>query len=281
MKIKMVVTIMIIAFIVGCEPTPKAKWDSWVEDKEKLGYKVLSVTKSEQWIKDIGSAISMPEKLSFLEQDSVLPKAFPQHDNIVTVDHNGKYRVIGKKILTLYEVKKHRWDFAVKNEEHFVGLETLGVRESDQWIEDNRSKISMDKLKQLRFLESYLVTIPRQVIFITVDYNDKYRVKVMKKDGTSFPGSPSEKSILKVGDTYNVSNFIISHGRNKVEKVYRNVNGAETHTVVFEPGGMVSGTDREGTTSTYTSERGATIHLGVNNIVTKIEGVVYMTKEKL
>lgn len=178
MKIKMVVTIVIIAFITSCEPPPGAKWNSWVKDMGKRGYKVLSVAESDQWIKDIGSAISMPEKLSFLEQDSVLPKAFPQHDNIVTVDHNGKYRVIGKKILTLYEVKKYLWDFAIKAEEHFVGLEILGVTESEQWIEDNRSKISMDKLKELRFLEPYYVTMPQQVIFITVDYNDKYRVKV-------------------------------------------------------------------------------------------------------
>ncbi len=270
---------MIIGVIVGCEPTPKAQWDFWVEDKEKRGYKVLSVTESEQWIKDIGSAISMPEKLSFLEQDSVLPKAFPQHDNIVTVDHNNKYRVIGKKILTLYEVKKYLWDFAAKSDEHFVGLEILGVTESDQWIEDNRSKISMDKLKELRFLEPYLITMPQQVIFITVDYNDKYRVKVMKKSGTSLPGSPSGKSILKIGDTYH-TNFIISHRRNGVKELYVDKNGVKTHTVVFEAGGIVSGTDKEAAKFTYTSEGGATIYLGVNNIVMEIEGAVYITKEK-
>ena len=65
MKIKMVVTIMIIAFIAGitgCRkpesyyrveipPLPE-QWDSWVENQKRSGRKILSVTESNQWIEN-------------------------------------------------------------------------------------------------------------------------------------------------------------------------------------------------------------------------------------
>lgn len=116
----------------------------------------------------------------------------------------------------------------------------------------------------------------QQLTIITVNHNGKYRV-VAK--GFTYP--IIEKSILKMGDTYHPSDFIIGHRRNKVKDRLTYKNGVKTHTVVFEAGGIVSGRDKEGIKFTYTSKGGATIHLGTNNIVTKIEGAVYITKEKL
>ena len=200
MKMKMVVTIMIFAFIVGCNQqgcngnggslSPEEKWNFWVDRQTVRDRKVLSVTESEQWIKDNRSKISIPEELSFMEQHPIMVSPFLQKRTIITVDYNGKYRVAAT--------------------------------------------------------------------------------------GFHFP----EKSILKVDDTYYGSNFFILHRQEKVTESLTYKNGVKTHLVVFEAGGIVSGTDKDGTI-TYTSEGGATIYLGDNNIITKIVGAVYMTKEKL
>ena len=119
----------------------------------------------------------------------------------------------------------------------------------------------------------------QQLTIITVDHNGKYRV-VAK--GFTYPRYEISNSLLKVGDTlYDESDFIIIDRRYKVKELYQYKNGVETHSVVFESGGIVSGTDKKGTTSTYISKSGATIHLDTNRNVTKIEGSVDITKKTL
>ena len=196
MKIKMLVTIMIIAFIVGCDGTPPVitpsqMWDSWVKLQEESGYKVLSVAKSEQWIENHRSKISIPDSLSFKEEYSVDKEAYRKEGTIITVDHNGKYRVIGKKILTLYEVKKYDWNIW-ENLQHKIGRKVLSVTESEQWIEDNRSKISIGNLTELSFLKLEAVWISKQIVFITVDHDGNHRVSKERFN----PEPPPNGSIL-------------------------------------------------------------------------------------
>ena len=99
----------VVYLIVGCNgtsdkentppdpPTPEARWNSWLKLQEVTGRKVLSVTGSQQWINENRSRISMPTKLSFLEQHLVMEEPFLQQMTMITVDHNGKYRVVTKE----------------------------------------------------------------------------------------------------------------------------------------------------------------------------------------
>ena len=99
MKIKMVVPIIILAFIVGCqppnggngnrgEPTPEEKWNSWVNLQGTLDRKVLSVTESAKWIANHRSKISMPDRLSFRQEYSIKEEPYREKGTIITVDHN-------------------------------------------------------------------------------------------------------------------------------------------------------------------------------------------------
>ena len=103
MKYNIITTVIIIAFIASCNPppgppppSPEVMWNSWLKLQKGVGRKVLSGTESEQWIKDNRSKISMPAKLSFMEQHLVMEEPFLQQLTIITVDHNGKYRVVAK-----------------------------------------------------------------------------------------------------------------------------------------------------------------------------------------
>ena len=91
--------------------------------------------------------------------------------------------------------------------------------------------------------------------------------------------SPTEVSTvsLKVGD--NMSDFSIIYEQDKVENQYTNINGVETYTVIFKPGGTVRGEDKQGTILTYTSKSGATIHLDANREITSIVGSVNLITE--
>ena len=105
MKYSIIAAAILITLIIGCDPpkhssepsrTPEADWNFWLKLQEETGRKVLSVTESEQWIKDNRSKISMPAKLSFLEQHFVMEEPFLQQMTIITVDHNSKYRIVAK-----------------------------------------------------------------------------------------------------------------------------------------------------------------------------------------
>ena len=61
MKYNIIATVMIIAFIVSCNPTQEQQdqspesevmWNSWLKLQKGFGRKVLSDTESEQWIKN-------------------------------------------------------------------------------------------------------------------------------------------------------------------------------------------------------------------------------------
>ena len=190
-----ITTVIIIAFIVSCdsssERSPQSPgemriaWNSWLKRQERIGLKVLSVTESEQWLKENSFKISMPDNLSFMELHYVKEYPFSLRVTMITVDHNGKYRVVAKNF-----------------------------------------------------------NYPPQVLIV----GDKF---------------------------YDTSDFDINQ-QDKVKEQYTYKNGVETHTVVFQPGGIVSGTDRQGTTSTYSSDNGSTVHLDADRKITKIEGTAYV-----
>lgn len=113
MKYSIITAVMLITLIIGCDPpkpsseprtpepsseprTPEADWNFWLKLQEETGRKVLSVTESEQWINENRSKISMPTKLSFMEQHLVMEEPFLQQMTIITVDHNSKYRIVAK-----------------------------------------------------------------------------------------------------------------------------------------------------------------------------------------
>ena len=50
------------------------------------------------------------------------------------------------------------------------------------------------------------------------------------------------------------------------------------YTVVFEKGGTVMGTNKNRDTLTFTSPKGATVHLDRNNRVTEVRGIVYKSR---
>ena len=145
MKYKIIAMIIIMAFIVSCDgPTPddrpqqlqpteeklqptEEKWNSWL--KGKIGFEVLSAIDSAKWLKEHQSKISMPANLSFTEEHIVVEQPFRNKFTTITVDHNGKYRVlaIGGFIYGLDPLDDY-----------------LDEKESKQWLTDNDYQLSKD-----------------------------------------------------------------------------------------------------------------------------------------
>ena len=80
--------------------TPAEEWAEWVRGKEEvLGYDVLGVVASAQWLAEHRDAISIPEKLDFLENHILTEMPFVLYGIAITADHNGKYRVFSRQWL--------------------------------------------------------------------------------------------------------------------------------------------------------------------------------------
>jgi hypothetical protein len=78
-------------------PTPEVQWNRWLKLQIELGtFTVLNVSESEKWIEENRSKISMPDTLSFMERHTVMEAPFMQQNTFITVDHNGKYRVVAR-----------------------------------------------------------------------------------------------------------------------------------------------------------------------------------------
>ena len=106
-----IVTIFIIAFIVGCNPTPgpndksdpKApgveppeppaqQWEHFKNVQKALGREVLSVAASQVWIEKHRDEISIPNQIEFGEPHIV--SELPFIGTMIAVDSNGKRIVI-------------------------------------------------------------------------------------------------------------------------------------------------------------------------------------------
>ena len=113
MKIRMVVPIIIIAFvtgITGCEPEPiqirvttsLELWDSWIKLQEERGREVLSVKKSAQGIQLEILDMRRKHHMEEIKQRVLIPMPVTldipgQIYTAVVLDHNSKWRRIIKK----------------------------------------------------------------------------------------------------------------------------------------------------------------------------------------
>ena len=92
-----------------------------------------------------------------------------------------------------------------------------------------------------------------------------------------------EENTLKVFDQLFVDredypSFYTSKGVTSDFRIYIIGSTGPAYTVVFEKGGTVMGTDSNRYTWTFTSPRGATVDLDVNNRVIEIRGIVYKSR---
>ena len=105
--IMITLTISFLLIGIGCqdkepvEPTPptpptRAKqWESFVELKKAIGYDVLDVSESQQWITKHSDSISISDKIDFLNTHVVTEQPFiTQGAFLITKDHTGKHRIV-------------------------------------------------------------------------------------------------------------------------------------------------------------------------------------------
>lgn len=270
---------LLFVVVLGCDQRFKEReWESFLS-KYKDHY-ILSVTESEAWIEKHKNEISIPDNVAFGK-----PHAVSEFSGAtIAVDPNDKRHVILTRERHEWESRRDEWESWLRTYKEVLEFDVLlSVPESEAWISKHRDELRIPD--NIAFGEPHIVYyatgLPSGIdgFAIAVDMNDKHRVLIRSGDNGGGPPPPPPIE-LKVGDTYHPPNFI-PRSQNKVSGSYRNINGDVTHTVVFEAGGIVSGIDEETTQWTYTSEGGATIYLGTNNIVTKIVGAVHITKEKL
>lgn len=271
---------LLLVIGLGCDRKSKEReWESFL-----LKYKdhdVLSVTESETWIEKHRDEIRIADNIEFGKPHIVSEFS----GATIAVDPNDKRHVILTKERGEWELQRDEWESWLRRYKNVLGYDVLlSVTESEAWISKHREEISIPGNIEFGKPHAvyYATGLPPGVdgFAVAVDMNDKHRV-LIRPGGNGGQPPPPPPIELKIGATYHPPNFIMIRSQNKVSRSYRNINGDVTHTVVFEAGGTVSGIDKETTQWTYTSEGGATIYFGTNNIVTKIVGAVHITKEKL
>ena len=160
-----IVTIFIIAFIVGCGPSKQQRWERFKNAQKASGYEVRSVTASEAWIEKHRDEISIPNQIKFGEPHIV--SELPFIGTMIAVDPNDK-RIV---FLTKAGVKWESWLFRLGLYKD-LGYEVLSVTASEAWIEKHRDEISIPN--QIKFGEPHIVSeLPFIGTMIAVDPNDK------------------------------------------------------------------------------------------------------------
>ena len=74
----------------GPERTPTQQFEYWTN---LLGFDMLDVAKSADWIEKYEDEISIPDSIDFMDVHRVLELGVVMYGVIITTDHNGKYRV--------------------------------------------------------------------------------------------------------------------------------------------------------------------------------------------
>ena len=160
-----IVTIFIIAFIVGCGPWQEQQWERFKDAQKAAGLEVQSVTASEAWIEKHRDEISIPNQIEFGETHIVSSEG-PFNDTIIAVDPNGN-RIV---FLTEDGVRWKSWLFRLRLYKD-LGYEVRSVTASEAWIEKHRDEISIPN--QIEFGETHIVSeLPFIGTMIAVDPND-------------------------------------------------------------------------------------------------------------
>lgn len=157
---------------------------------------------------------------------------------------------------------------------NLLHIDMKSVVQSADWIEKHRGEISIPD--EIDFMDyNYVKEWPFLVygIFITTDHNGKLRVG---RNSALGYGWPPAQTPLKVGDkllgSFSFENSFQWTGQNlsDFEAFIKN----RTYYFVLEAKKPYNITDATGSTITYKSSEGATIHYNADKIITQIEGTV-------
>ena len=165
-----------------------------------------------------------------------------------------------------------QWESWLRIRKEVLGYDVLSVEASQAWIEKNRDEIHIPN--QIEFGNPYTVSeIPFALYGITIAVDPKGNRRVSAREW------PPEKTPLKIGDklplSFPVNVNIKWTGNNLSEFESYLKNETYNFKFVFEAKETYARTDIGGSTITYISPTGATIHYNVDRIITDIEGSVF------
>ena len=78
---------------------PAVQWANWEDTKKRFGYDVLGVAESIEWLAKHRDAISLPEKIDFLDTYYLTEMPFSLYGIAITTDQYGRYRVFSRSWL--------------------------------------------------------------------------------------------------------------------------------------------------------------------------------------
>lgn len=160
------------------------QWRSWIAKWEEIGYKVLTVEESKNYLNqhkisthDVDFLDTKFMRGFIIEQRSHIPREeFVKileklGDDLITIDHNGNLRVAVVRFNGYSSSPSEQWKSWVADWKK-IGYKVLTVEQSQQWLKEH-PEIS---IVNTGFL--FITMVPGAII--TVDHNSKTRVAVKR-----------------------------------------------------------------------------------------------------
>ena len=120
---------------------PSVQWANWEDTQKRFGYDVLGVGESIEWLAKHRDAISIPEKIGFLDTHYLTEMPFHLYGIAITTDQYGRYRVFSRRWLPPWPPEGF-----MNETESIAWLKAHTVRE-------NRCRIRSKKGSKVRYWE--------------------------------------------------------------------------------------------------------------------------------